>query len=75
MEALLQLARFLFVVITPFVLVLGAVVTLFAVGALFDALDHPDEIESRIQALFRQPLRKPAPPPKDSYYRTYWSAR
>jgi hypothetical protein len=33
----------------------GGLVTLFAVGALFDALDHPSEVRGRIDAAFRRP--------------------
>ena len=73
MSPLATFAQFLFIVVTPLVVVAGAVVTLFAIGALFDVLDHPDELRSRIQALFRRPLAAPKTPGKDHYYRPYWA--
>lgn len=68
-----DLARFLFIVVTPIVVVAGAVFTLFAVGALFWGLEHPDELRARIQALFRRPVASPRTPGKDHYYRPYWA--
>ena len=65
--------QFLFIVVTPLVLVAGAAIALFAIGALFDVLEHPDELRSRIQALFRQPLAAPKTPGKDHYYKPYWA--
>ena len=65
--------QFLFIVVTPLVLVAGAAIALFAIGALFDALEHPDELSSRIQALFRRPLAAPKTPGKDHYYKPYWA--
>jgi hypothetical protein len=73
MGPLSNLARFFFVVVTPLVLVAGALVTLFAIGALFDALEHQDELRSRIQGLFRRPVVDPKAPGKDHYYRPYWA--
>jgi hypothetical protein len=66
-------AQFLFIVAVPVVLVVGGLVTLFAVGALFDALDHPAEIGARIEALFKRPPKAPKPPGEDHYYRAYWA--
>ena len=65
--------QFLFIVAVPLVLVAGGLVTLFAIGALFDALDHPGEIGVRIEALFRRPPKPPKPPADDHYYRAYWA--
>jgi len=63
------------ILLLPLVVIGGALVTLFAVGALFDALHHPSEVRTRIDALFRRPpapARKTAP---DHYYQPYWSGR
>lgn len=71
-EAVEKIAGFLLILLLPFVLVGGGLATLFAVGALFDALDHPEEVRGRIEAAFR----KPPPPPRLAgprhYYRPYW---
>lgn len=75
MSPIQTLAQFLFILVTPLVVVAGAVFTLFAIGALFDALDHPDELRGRIQGIFRRPLRPPKAPGKDHYYRPYWETR
>jgi NADH:ubiquinone oxidoreductase subunit 6 (subunit J) len=69
-----SLAQFLFIVVTPLVVVAGAVVTLFAIGALFDALEHQDELSERVQALFRRPLQAAKDPGKDHYYKPYWTS-
>jgi hypothetical protein len=65
--------EFLFIPTLAVVLVVGGLVTLFAVGAIFDALDHPGEIRVRIEGLFRRPPKAPRPPGKDHYYRAYWA--
>jgi hypothetical protein len=65
--------QFLFIVLVPLVVVAGALVSLFAVGALFDALEHPDEIRGRIEAAFRRPPKPPKAPGKDHYYKPYWA--
>ncbi len=70
---LASLAQFAFIIIVPIVAVAGAVVTLLALGALFDVLDNPDETASRVQALFRQPLAAPITPGRESYYKAYWA--
>ena len=68
-----SLVQFLFIVAVPLVAVAGGLVTLFAVGALFDALEHPEGLAQRVDALFR-PTPKPAKAPgPDHYYRPYWS--
>jgi hypothetical protein len=69
-----NLAAFLFIVVTPFVVVFGALATLFAIGALFNALENPDSYAATIRGIFRRPLRPPKPPAKDHYYRPYWTA-
>jgi hypothetical protein len=70
---MMQLIQFLFIVAVPIVVAGGAVVTLFAVGALFDALEHPDGLRQSIESAFRRtpkPSRMAGP---DHYYRPYWS--
>lgn len=74
-ELLEKTLGFALILLLPLVIIGGALVTLFAVGALFDALDHPKEVRVRIDALFRRP-----PPPSrmagpDHYYQPYWSGR
>lgn len=71
----MALIEFLFIVAVPLVAVAGAVVTLFAVGALFDALDNPQALLPRIQGIFRRPPAPPRTPGKESYYKAYWAAR
>ena len=67
-----EIAQFLFILAVPIVLVVGGLVTLFAVGALFDALEHPEELQQRIQAAFLRPPKPPRTPGKDHYYKPYW---
>ena len=64
--------QFLFIVLVPLILVAGAVVTLFAVGALFDALEHPQELRRRIEGAFRRPQKTGKLAGSDHYYRPYW---
>jgi hypothetical protein len=71
----MALLQFLFIVLVPIVLVAGAVVSLFAVGALLDALEHPDELKGRIEAAFRKPPRPPRDPGPEHYYKPYWASR
>ncbi|PYQ26026.1 MAG: hypothetical protein DMF81_00650 [Acidobacteria bacterium] len=65
---------FLFILLVPLVLVGGGLVTLFAVGALFDALENPGELRSRIEGAFRRPPREPKAPGPDHYYRPHWQS-
>jgi hypothetical protein len=51
------------------------VVTLFAVGALFDALENPALISSRIEAAFRGKPKPSKPAPADHYYKPYWAGK
>jgi hypothetical protein len=70
---LTELAQFLFIVAVPLVVVAGALVTLYVVGAVFYCLDHPKEAAQSIEAAFRgrpKPSRLAGP---DSYYRPYWT--
>jgi hypothetical protein len=70
-EAVVQ---FLFILAVPLVLVAGGLVTLFAIGALFDALENPGELKGRIEGAFKRPPREPKPPGPDHYYRPHWQA-
>lgn len=71
---MIPIIQFLFIVAVPLALIAAVLVGLFATGALFDALDHPDELRSRMEAAFRRPPRPARTPGKDHYYRPYWSA-
>ena len=71
----MAIIQFLFILVVPVVLVAGGLVTLFAVGALFDALDNPSEISGRIEAFFRGRLRPSKPAPADHYYKPYWTGK
>jgi hypothetical protein len=75
MEGAADLFRFAFIVLVPLVLVAGGIVSLFAVGVLFEALDHPDQLRGRIEGLFRRPPAPPKTPGEHHYYRRYWPAR
>jgi hypothetical protein len=75
MSSFAPVLQFVFIVVTPLLVVAGAVLTLFAIGALFDALDQPDELSNRVQALFRRPPAPPKDPGKDHYYKPYWVGR
>jgi hypothetical protein len=66
--------QFLFIVILPLVVVAGALVTLFALGALFDALENPRELRARIEGAFKRPLRAARRTAPDHYYQPYWEA-
>lgn len=70
----MALIQFLFIIVVPLALVAGGLVGLFALGALFDALDHPDELRQRIEAAFRRPPKPPKPPGPDHYYQPYWQS-
>jgi hypothetical protein len=64
---------FLVVLALPLVLVAGGLVSLFAVGALFDALDNPQDLRGRIEGAFRRPPRPPRQTRPDHYYRPFWA--
>lgn len=70
---MMQLVQFLFILIVPLVVVAGAVVTLYAIGALFMILEDPGAFTERIEAAFRRPPKLPRPAGKDHYYRPYWA--
>jgi hypothetical protein len=64
--------QFLFIVLVPFVVVGGGIVSLFALGALFDALENPGDLRQRVDGLFRRPQAAPRPLGADHYYQPYW---
>jgi hypothetical protein len=68
-----QIVQFLFILIVPLVVVAGAVVSLYAIGALFLVLENPGAFTERIEAAFRRPLKPPRAAGKDHYYRPYWA--
>ena len=68
------LIEFLFILIIPLVLVGGGLVTLFAVGAIFEALENPGELRSRVENAFRRPPKAPKAPGPDHYYKPYWQS-
>jgi hypothetical protein len=67
-----NLVEFTFILLVPIVVAAGAVVTLFAVGALFDALDHSGELNERIGAAFRRAPRPGREAGPRHYYQPYW---
>ena len=64
--------QFAFIVVLPIVIVAGGLVTLFAVGALFDALDDPKGLRTRIDGIFRPAPREARMTTEKHYYRPYW---
>jgi hypothetical protein len=64
--------EFLFILMIPLVVVVGGLVSLFAVGALFDALENPAEVSRMIEAAFRRPPRAARATAADHYYQPYW---
>jgi len=74
-ELLEKVAGFLVVLMLPLVIVGGALVSLFAVGALFYDLENPQDLRARIEAAFRRPPRAPRLAGRDHYYRPFWVGR
>ena len=70
---MVEAIQFFFIILVPLVVVAGGLASLFAIGALFDALEHPAEVKTRIEGLFRRPPRPPRTPGPDHYYQPYWS--
>lgn len=70
MEAI---AQFLFIVILPIVIVVGGLVSFFAVGAFFEALEDPAVLGKRIEGAFRKPVAAPRPVAADHYYQPHWA--
>ncbi len=73
MTQLGPLWQFLFILVVPLVAVAGAVVSLYAVGALFLILENPGALTERIESAFRRPPKPPKDAGKDHYYRPYWA--
>ena len=74
-ELLEKTLGFALILLLPLFIIGGALVTLFAVGALFDALDHPKEVRGRIEGAFRRPPRPSRMAGPEHYYQPYWSGR
>ncbi len=66
--------QFAFILLVPLVVVGGALAGLFAIGALFDTLEHPEVLRQRIESAFRRPPRPPRETAPDHYYRPHWKA-
>ena len=64
--------QFLFVLLVPLALVAGGLVTLFAAGALFDTLEHPEQVRKRIEGIFRRPPKPARDTGPHHYYRPHW---
>lgn len=68
-----DLLQFAFIVVLPLIVVAGALVSLFAVGALFDALEDPQALRARIEGAFRPSTTAAARiPGADHYYQRHW---
>ena len=67
-----DLLQFVFIVLLPVVIVAGGLATLFAVGALFDALDDPKGLKTRIEGAFRAAPREARMTTEKHYYKPYW---
>ena len=66
--------QFFFIVLVPLVIVAGGLVSLFAIGALFDAMENPGDLRQRIDGLFRRPPAPTRPLSTDHYYQPYWKS-
>jgi hypothetical protein len=64
--------QFAFIVLLPLVLVAGGLASLFAVGALFDALDDPQGLRARIEGAFKASPKAARLAGPGHYYRPYW---
>jgi hypothetical protein len=67
-----EIAEFAFIVVLPLIVVGGGLASLFAVGALFDALEDPQALRARIESAFRPSTRAARTPGPDHYYRPHW---
>ena len=67
-----DLLQFAFIVVLPLVLVAGGLLTLFAVGALFDAMEDPQALRARVEGAFHPIARSARIPGADHYYQRYW---
>jgi len=65
--------EFLFILLVPVVVIAGGLLSLFAIGALFDALENPSAWAERLgQAMRGRPKPSKMAGP-DHYYKPYWS--
>jgi hypothetical protein len=67
-----QAIQFAFIVLLPLVVVGAVLAGLFAVGALFDAIEDPAGLRARVEGAFRpnaKPARMTGP---GHYYRPHW---
>lgn len=69
----MKLVQFLFIVAVPLVAVVGGLVSFFAVGAFFEALEDPAVLGKRIEGAFRKPVAAPKPVAPDHYYQPHWA--
>jgi hypothetical protein len=74
-EASQAIVQFAFILFIPLLVVGGGLVTLFAVGALFDALENPGELKDRLDRAFRRPPKDPKAPGPGHYYKPYWQSQ
>jgi hypothetical protein len=74
MDTLQTIVQFGFILLIPLVVVVGVLAGLFGLGALFDALEHPEQMRARIEGAFRRPPRAPRETAPDHYYRPFWKA-
>ncbi len=72
----MKLIQFAFIVLLPLVVVAGAVLSFFAIGAIFDTLDNPAQLRSRVEGLFHGSATvKGRDVRPGHYYRPYWARR
>jgi hypothetical protein len=71
---MLKLGQFAFIVVLPLVAVVGGLVSFFAVGAFFEALEDPAVLGKRIEGAFRRPVAPARAIAADHYYQQHWAA-
>ena len=71
-EASEALIEFAFILLIPLLVVGGGLVTLFAIGALFEALENPGELKGRVERAFNRPPKAPKATGPGHYYKPYW---
>ena len=71
-EASEALIEFAFILFIPLLVVGGGLVTLFAIGALFEALENPGELKGRVERAFSPPQKPPKATGPGHYYKPYW---
>ena len=67
-----DLLQFVFIVALPLIIVVGGLASLFAVGALFDALENPQALRTRAEGAFRPVARVARMAGPGHYYHPYW---